>query len=637
MSSPLKQDALQGKLDRNEMFRPVHQLPVGNQRNAMNTQQFASYARPVLQEQYRRENCLNQVFSEVSSGPTGMRSEQIRDVLVRGPDPTAAQLQQQNREHEARRAQLPAHQQAQQRSNVIMNDYKSAALVDGRVELSSRQQQQQQHEQYHVQAQQQHLQQQHQQYAGRQPMQAPAEYYQQQPPSSGRGAPQGRPRRLASEGYVPSAAILGADPNYSYLIDRDQKQLEMATDPSLLARAAEVAQVNNTHMQANKRNSRMSSLSFGDHELNPGGHRLNEGQARSDDYGIGRLRTVDPAAREAGQAQSRQVMALLKDVPSNAPFVPQELPHNPYAGKSQLSENIQFSGGAMEPVKYNEFAGKRGQSVVFEGGHGPLNPEIPDGCYIGLGEGGPVAKQNEHAGRRLNSDAMQRHLGDHADAGGREMEQWHDRRRAAMPVGARRIPHTEEVVFGQPLVGNDRNAAPALAEHAGEKGKRAIPESKASQTNVGPRELGGEATAMNPNPPPPREKAKPYADHGDLLHYTEHGDRHRLPPSSYAPYDLGAPPPRHQTQVEQGMTHGAVPPHQHSDEPRGLPRRHPGPERLRRGRGIDGEGHDHNGRQIATSLVDEAVFNRSPMKGQMNHREPGANFLINQAGGFGHR
>ena len=80
-----------------------------------------------------------------------------------------------------------------------------------------------------------------------------------------------------------------------------------------------------------------------------------------------------------------------------------------------------------------------------------------------------------------------------------------------------------------------------------------------------------------------------------------------------------------------------MPANSYSVEPRGLPRRHPGPERLKRGMGVDGAGHDHHGRQLATSLVDEVIFGRSPMQGKMALANHGANFTIDADGEFGRR
>ena len=53
--------------------------------------------------------------------------------------------------------------------------------------------------------------------------------------------------------------------------------------------------------------------------------------------------------------------------------------------------------------------------------------------------------------------------------------------------------------------------------------------------------------------------------------------------------------------------------------------------------GIDGKGHDHMGRQLATSLVDEVVYGRSPLRGKLYIQNHGANFNVGQDGNFGKR
>jgi|LauGreStaDraftv2_3_1035109.scaffolds.fasta_scaffold40666_1 hypothetical protein len=403
-------------------------------------------------------------------------------------------------------------------------------------------------------------------------------------------------------------------------------------------------------MQANKRNARISQLAFGDHELNPGGHRLNENLHRADDFGIGRIRNQDPT--HAGllvqsQSQSHQMAELLQEPDPRRPPDPSPAMNNPYAGRSSCSKNISFgTNGAIDPIKYTEHSGKRGASTVFEEGGGPKAPHLPQvpGYFMGLAKngGGPVPKLNEHMGKRANSDQMKHHLPFNAEAGGLEMAQWHQQRRQNLPAAARRVPATESVVFGANLPQPDALAFPAPPD-APQLGKRAITDTRAARTTVGARELGGMATAEQPNPPPPQVKARKYEDHPGLLHYSETPDCAQ----GYAQNNDGQyyshpaysqpPPPPHISQVQQAMAPGDVPPDAHSDEPKGLPKRHPGPERLRRGRGVDGHGNDHFGRQLATSVVDEVVFDRSPMKGYMPLKEPGANFMLNRQGEFARR
>ena len=80
-----------------------------------------------------------------------------------------------------------------------------------------------------------------------------------------------------------------------------------------------------------------------------------------------------------------------------------------------------------------------------------------------------------------------------------------------------------------------------------------------------------------------------------------------------------------------------MPANSYSPDPKGLPKRHPGPERLSRSKGVDGTGQDHNGRQMATSLVDEVIFGRSPFHGKICQGNIGGNFTINQSGEFAAR
>ena len=228
MGSPMRQGGLQHKLERAQMFRPQYQIPVGDARRGMDARQFAEYAQPTVQDHMRREGDLFRLFGEHEAGPKVMRDGQMRAVLLPAPPPTHEQLLQQQHQHAQRRSLQPTHQQAAQRSQVVLDDSAAAAIVDGQVGLNSKQQQQAKHHQHYVQQYQQDQQHEHQQHLQHKPaikhfsVAGGGEPQQQ----LGRAPPQGRPRRaLASEGYVPSSAILGADPNYSYLNDRDQQQV----------------------------------------------------------------------------------------------------------------------------------------------------------------------------------------------------------------------------------------------------------------------------------------------------------------------------------------------------------------------------------------------------------------------------
>ena len=154
----------------------------------------------------------------------------------------------------------------------------------------------------------------------------------------------------------------------------------------------------------------------------------------------------------------------------------------------------------------------------------------------------------------------------------------------------------------------------------------------AARTFVSAAELGGQLPPeARGDPPPPRFAPRGgYADHAELLHYTENADQ---PTSARAP----PPPPRHHSEIAATIASGPVDPTARSAEPRGLPKRHPGPERLKRGAGINGAGCDHQGRQLATSLVDEVTFGRANYRGKMQLASNNANFAIDAAGEFAHR
>ena len=163
-------------------------------------------------------------------------------------------------------------------------------------------------------------------------------------------------------------------------------------------------------------------------------------------------------------------------------------------------------------------------------------------------------------------------------------------------------------------------------------GKRPVHGAAAARTVVSAAELGGQLPPEDGSgaPPPPFVSRSGYADQAELLHYTEYVDQ---PPSERA----AAPPPRHHSEIATTIASGPVDPTAHSSEPSGLPKRHPGPERLKRGGGINGTGTDHQGRQLATSLVDEVTFGRANYRGKLQLASNNANFAIDAAGEFAHR
>ena len=567
--------------NRMNMFKLPHELPVGAARRHMGGNEFLHWAAPTVGEHFRNEQQLLDHFDEVRRGPQGMRSEQIRSVVERpgGPPPIGQPVR---------------NIQPQHRSQIELSDHASMSRVTG----------------------------------------AP-------PPASGRRQATGQSQAR----YVPSVALLGQGENPAN--DRDVRGLQFATDAAHLQQAAVMAEQNARHMEGNRLRARQSTLAFGNYELNPGHHRLNAEVGRADDYGVDRLRS------QHVYAPSSEVKSLLSDPMPGAPHIlstvdgrilpppsatrPEEMSVGERNGRAARACNINFASDApVDPPKHNPHAGRRAMSTVFGSASGPSGPLLAQGepgRYVGLDpNGGPEIKYNPHAGRTSISKSLQDagYLQDpHGSAQYTAAE--HHRKRGALPAAARRVPVVEELVFGAALDPCDPHAQQPLDAEAKAEGKRALGGARAAQTNVGPRELGGAEDPAHPDLPDQRfyhGTERKYADHRDMLHYQEHADGGHIQPSAFSRAPSG---------VGQAMNFGDVPPSACSDEPRGLPKRHPGPERLRRGRGVDGEGHDHRGRQLATSLVDEVVFNRSPIKGVMPLGAQGVNFSINEQGEFAGR
>ena len=564
------------------MFHVPHQQPVGDARLAMGGTEYARRAGPAIEDGYSREAAIQKSFEDAYQGPKAMAGHGMRALMQDGPPASGAGGQP--------RSPPP-------RSRGILDDGLAHHLVDGRGDGGA-------------------------DYA-KAPMPMGRQPFQQQQ------APQRR--------HVPSSAILGTDPNHNWVVDRDQQNLHLGSDPAVLWNAAHLGEANKVTHDANKQRARVSTLAFGDYELNPGGHRLNAHAARADDFGIGRLRSdLNEGGGQVGKVA--EMNYLMSHDPRATDMEPKR--YNPYAGKSACSNQISFGmNGALDPPKENPHAGRRAQASVFGANSGPSGPTVPaaPGCYVGFDDiAGPAVKQNPHASKSSCSTQMEGHLWQDPRGAAAQANARHHQRRSVMPPASRRVPAVEQVVFHSDLTAQDPNSQPALL-HESHEGKRSVnsglmPEEalRAARTNVGPQELGGDAGPAPHGGPPPAARAPRggYADHADLLHYTERRD---------GVHGGGPLPPRVESEVARAMEHGMVPPSAYSEEPRGLPRRHPGAERLRRGRGVDGEGRDHHGRQLATSLVDEAVFGRSPMKGQIAMQNNGANFGINQAGEFAHR
>ena len=622
----VRNDGLEEAEARMNMFKMPHRLPVGRERDRMHPHEFYRRAGPALADAKQQERDVMDIIEKSAQNIHGgdrmasvafnqqPRSHVKRNMI--GAPYTAA-----DDYGVARQTTTTGHENkdTQSQLSAIFNDDAATRLVDGRGGGAQGGYQK-----------------------GAQLADGVGVHQHMRGDRTGGGRRQGQQGQQGQQQQpparlIPTSAMLGANMRGDWVGDRDQRNLELATNPAALARAAEDAESNHRMCAHNRVHSRRSNIKFGDFELNPGGHRLNDEQQRADDYGVARLRS-DTVFRPPGQ--QGQVAALLSDPDPRQPSVSPHA-HNKFAGKSQKSTLSFGTDGAIEPVHHGPFAGRRAKSVVFDDGAGPAAAMAPEqeGYYLGLDAmGGPGVKHNPYAGRITESGAMEHRIKydptGHAD----ETRMAHERRRAQMPTHARRLPIVEEVVFdNHPLNRNAQMFSDGVPTRykAEVQGKRSVhggnmpPEAlRAAHTAVGPRELGGSATEEHPNDPPRQAGPKGgYPDHGDLLHYNEF-DRAHLPP----PPPLAAP-----SATAEAINGGPVAPNAYSVEPRGLPKRHPGPERLKRGRGIDGMGHDHNGRQLATSLVDEVIFGRQNFQGKIPLANHGANFSSDKAGEFARR
>lgn len=613
----VRSDGLEEAEARLTMFKMPHRLPVGEERMRMHPNEYNRRAKPALMDAKAHEQDVMDAIETKARNPHG------------GERMAAVAFNQQPRSHVQRNminnqahqylgwgelpAQMQGHAGRDTESQIRFSDDIATTLVDGRGHEDGR---------GYV--------------KGAQLADGVGVHQHRRVDQAGRRQQQPPPR------LIPTSAMLGADVRGTWTVDRDQQNLEMATNPAALARAAEMAEGNARVCDHNRKQSRRSAIKFGDYELNPGGHRLNDAQDRADDYGIARLRQDNGVPV---MAYSRQVADLMRDPdPRLRGLEPQ--PHNKFAGKSQQS-NLSFgTDGAVDSVHRGPYAGRRAKSVVFEDGAGPAQQQAGsgEGNYLGLdAKGGLMPKHNAYAGRITDSGPMAHHIkydpAGHAD----EVRMAHERRRSHMHSPARRIPVVEDVVFNHhPLNRNAEGQAEGQGYSHAEpvrytqavEGKRSVhsglmPNVRAAHTSVGPRELGGSATVTHPDEVASQDKGPKggYPDHKDLLQYDEF-TRDRLPPP---------PPPLPYSVVGEAINGGQVAPNAYSAEPSGLPKRHPGPERLKRGRGVDGLGHDHQGRQLATSLVDEVIFGRQNFQGKIPQANICANFTIDQAGEFGHR
>jgi hypothetical protein len=585
--SRVRSDGLEEAEQRLTMFQVPHRLPLGAERAHMSHTEYARRAAPALRDAFQHEQAVQDIITKQAQNRNG--GEKVAAVAF-GRDANA--FAHRDMWGVDRVRNLDPHAGRDNQSSITFADDVSAPPSH---DPSSR------------------------------------AYVKGQMPRAQHGRRGGAPK------LIPSSAILNADVNATWTVDRDQR-LTLASDPKILAKAAENAVDNARMCDENRYNSRRSALQFGNHELNPGGNRLNGDLPRGDDYGIARIRSDVVYQRPPGQ-----VAGLLVDPDPNAP-PPMMSPTKPFAGRSQKSTVSLKDDQPFEAPHRGPHAGRRSKSVVFEQQAGAAPPALPrgPGYYVGHDIiGGPTIKHNEHAGKMTSSKTMEHYLKYDPQGHAAEVHQQHQRRRGMMPNNAKLVPVVEDVVFNQhPVtrVGSQINAQPTVYSEVVE-GKRSVHGGqmpvealRAAQTHVGPRELGGPASVEHPDLPA-RIAAQPkFPDHKEMLSYTEHAEAQMRNMPRPSP-----PPPRQRSLVGETVNGGQVDPTAYSHEPAGLPKRHPGPERLKRGMGIDGAGHDHRGRQLATSLVDEVIFGRSNYQGKIALGNNGANFNIDQAGQVAHR
>ena len=604
----IRSDGIEEKEARINMFKLPHHMPIGRERARMSDTQFQRRIGPVLEESKVQENAIKDCFNQAAKDIHG--GEKIRGIVFGRGRPEDMHIDDWGVARSQNDDPFAGKDNHSQLSNIFCDDYASQ-LMDGQGDGQSH---------YHKGALHAHR---HANQLGKAgPPPDPSQFAR----NDGYRPPQGRRPRL-----VPTSAMLAADSDSrNWVVDRDQR-LDYATDPAALLMAAQNAEEDKKIGDRNRRKSRRSMVAMGDYDLNPGGHALNDDLERADDYGICRLRS-DAILGPTGPSA---VASLLKDPdprdkqqPSPAKFA-----------KNQLS--TVFDQKPADPPYRGPFAGRRSHSVVMQEQAGPAPPVAARGQYITHDfNGGPKIGVNPHAGVITNDRQMVSVIKWEPQAQHEEEMMKHANKRNRMPINGRRVPMVEDVVFDKqgPLFGRAREtqSEPSyyVAEVSGKRGAYQMPEAqRAVRMNIGRRELGGPETREEPNPPPPKIIGKYYEDHDNLLHYNDREACLRNPSIGEFP---PPPPPLPHSVVAEAIAGGEQPPTTYSAEP-GLPKRHPGPERLVRGRGVDGAGRDYRGRQLATSLVDEVIFGRSNYQGKMNLANNGANFTINQDGNFGHR
>jgi hypothetical protein len=249
--------------------------------------------------------------------------------------------------------------------------------------------------------------------------------------------------------------------------------------------------------------------------------------------------------------------SLLAQPDSFAPLPAPSPGRNPYAGRS--NQSTVFDGPQedqrVQALRNRPQAGRRSASTVLDNESGPAPPVPPPGSYLGHRPNGDQrVAYNPHAGRTSASTVMADALEFDPESKAADANARHDRRRQNVPLGARRVPLVEDIVFNHegPLANHEHTTySQPTAMPNDAYGKKAVG-GRAARTNVGARELGGNATAAEPNPPPPqRSNASGYHDDESMLHYTEYADAdHR--------YDARLPP-RGPSEMDEAMAQGDVP------------------------------------------------------------------------------
>lgn len=296
-----------------------------------------------------------------------------------------------------------------------------------------------------------------------------------------------------------------------------------------------------------------------------------------------------------------------------------------------------FQGVSHLQKRTSEHVGKRNDSsrVEFDVQQPvPLQP----GYYYAPDQS---QKRNEHAGKMtasrgdefLSFENVERNAGLTVDQ--------HQRARARKPEIAVRANYVEKAVFNHALIPEEHERHPPPPTPP-IRGMGMVSGQKATQTQMQEVLFAGGGGGGSPGNdvgvgirrgPVPNARAADTVMPGLLR---SSGEPSRQPPT-ISKYDSLKSP----RGADLAINGPQVPPDAPSALPMYIPKKHPGPTNLQhqrqRGMGIDGKGHDHMGRQLATSLVDEVVYGRSPLRGKLYIQNHGANFNVGQDGNFGKR